>query len=168
MKIFLEKTKVCFIGIVSITAIIVIAVCFFSLHHGKIKTNTEISETVSDITESELSFSDIVNIDDVKLHLPEKIESNIKSVTTRKCKMYTENEIKTDICIVTIKIYNYGSYIEDDGFVIPKNAIKLNWNNTDVFITENSDCTTAIYYKDMIKYTITSNIDTKEIINIFT
>lgn len=168
MKTFFEKTKICFIGVTIVAVIIIIAVFLFSMNHGKIKTNTEIAETFSDITVSGLSFSDVVNLDDTKLYLPKEIEGNIKSLVTRKCKMYTEKEIKTDIYTVTIKIYNYGSYIEDDGFVIPQNATKLSWNNTDVFIIENSDSVTAVYYKDMIKYTISSNIDAKEIINIFT
>lgn len=168
MKEFKEKIKVPVAVIMSAMIIIGVAAAFCAVFEGYTGKVYTVTETVSQIEDGNSDISKLLEFDGTKLYLPDGFEGKIYSLTERKCKTYTEKELKTETGSITVKAYNYAYLIEDDVIKIPDNAEKFSWQGTDIFVFENSDGTsTAVYYKELVRYTVTLKCSADEMMEIF-
>ncbi len=155
MKTFFEKIRIPLIVLLSALLTIGIAAAICAIVEGDTDKRYNITENVSEITDNDEAIDVFLSFENTQTYLPENYNAEILSVTERKGKAYTEKELKTATGSITVKNYNYAHLIEDDVIRIPDSAENFRWENTDVFIFENSDGTcTAIYYKDLSRYII--------------
>lgn len=169
----IKKYKLQLTVILLLAGLIAFSAAASGIHRGHRKTASNVSEQFSAVSEnrSETVQNMIEAAGIENLSLP-KIYSTtspkIVSVKTETCKRYTQCTVVTTTGTIEVKAYNYANIIEDEQMKIPEGAEKINRANTDIFCFKNTDNTsTALYYDDLKRYTITENCSIPELKELF-
>lgn len=139
-----------------------------AIYEGRQINSSAVDEVVAVFDENEeLSVAEAIEGTDVLL--PEEVyNEKVLKIKTSTCKKYIEYEAALENGTVTIRKYGYTNTLEDEMVTVPKNAERISWKNTDVFIFGRNNSTYAVYYIDTSICTIIIDCSADEMKNIFT